>query len=322
MIEKLDKLAQKLNVCSNAKPNHDDVLSEILEVIHVHGQQALMINTSDPKTIVFAEEMPCIHIVEHGEITIRILGENDPVTVKSGQLALLLQGNTHQVDYGGADEFTRLDKVNKQANNHNTAKHERINTSQCFWGSFSMYSDLAESILRGLPKIMVIEDLRQNPIEWLELVCQIIMGETREAKPGAKVMISRLLDLMLIQILRRWADNAETATSWLAGTKDMRISRVITALHRNLAQATIDAMAEISGMSRSSFVVLFEKTIGQKPGAYLRKWRLASAAKLLKFSGATVETISEQVGYASKVAFSRAFCKHYGKSPTMWRNNS
>lgn len=55
--------------------------------------------------------------------------------------------------------------------------------------------------------------------------------------------------------------------------------------------------------------------MGQTPGAYLREWRLTRAAKLLRFSGSTIETISERVGYKSKEAFSRAFRKRFGASP-------
>lgn len=320
MTEKPEILAETPNLKPNAVAARGDVLSEVLDIVHVRGERALMMAPEGPKTIDFPNAMPCIHIVEHGDVTIRIAGEPEPFIVCSNQLALLLHGHAHQADYGEGGPVTHIDKAIEQISNLDVLQFGGSNTTRCFWGSFSLYGDLAESVLSGLPPIIIISDLKQNPIEWLEMGCQIIVDETRGMKPGANVMVSRLLDLMLVQILRRWARDAETAPGWLASAQDERISRAITAMHADCAYDwTIEALADLCGMSRSSFVALFDKVMGQAPGAYLREWRLARSAKLLRYSGATIETISEQVGYTSKEAFSRAFRKRFGKSPSMWR---
>lgn len=150
------------------------------------------------------------------------------------------------------------------------------NTTRCFWGRFSVYGDLAERVSTGVPPIIILNDLKQQPIEWLEMSCQFIVDETRGGRPGANVMVSRLFDLMLVQILRHWARDAESAPGWLSSTQDKRISCAITAIHTDSAYDwTIEALAGLCGMSRSSFVALFEKVMGQAPGVYLREWRLA-----------------------------------------------
>lgn len=320
MTEKPEKLAQTPNLKPDAGAGGGDVLSEVLDIVHVRGERALMMAPEGLQTIDFPNAMPCIHIVEQGEITIRIADEPDPFIIGSNQLALLLHGHAHQVDYGEGGRVTHIDKVVDQFSNLDGLQFGSSNTTRCFWGSFSLYGALAESVLSGLPPVIILSDLKQDPIEWLEMGCQIIVDETHGKKPGANVMVSRLLDLMLVQILRRWARDGETAPGWLASAQDERISRAITAMHVDCAYDwTIEALADLCGMSRSSFVVLFEKVLGQAPGAYLREWRLTRSAKLLRFSGATIETISEQVGYTSKEAFSRAFRKRFGKSPSMWR---
>lgn len=320
MTAKPEILAETSNLMSDVFREHSDVLSEVLDIVHVRGERALMMAPEGPKTITFPNAMSCIHIVEHGEITIRIAGEPESVIVGSNQLALLLHGHAHQVDYGEGGHVTHIDKAIDQISNLDALQFGSSNTTRCFWGSFSLHSDLAESVLSGLPPVIILRDLKQNPIEWLEMGCQIIVNETHGKQPGANVMVSRLLDLMLVQILRRWASEAETAPGWLASVQDERISRAITAMHKDAAYDwNIEALADLCGMSRSSFVALFEKVMHQAPGAYLREWRLARSAKLLRYSGATIETISEQVGYASKEAFSRAFRKRFGKSPSTWR---
>jgi AraC-like DNA-binding protein len=320
MTGKLDTLADTSNL--HAVAGRGDILSEVLDIVHVHGERALMMAPEAPQTIRFPNAMPCIHIVEHGEITIRFEGQPEPVTVGANQLALLLQGHAHQVDYGDGGDLTHIDEAIAQVGNTNTLQHDNNNATRCFWGSFSLYGDLAESVLKGLPPVIIIGDLKQDPIDFLEMVCQIILEEMQENRPGANAMVSRLLDLMLVQILRRWARNAETAPGWLASAQDERISRAVAAMHEDSAYDwNIEGLADLCGMSRSSFVALFEKVMGQAPGAYLREWRLTRAAKLLRYSGATIEIISDQVGYTSKEAFSRAFRNRFGKSPSTWRSS-
>jgi len=320
MTEKLDTLADTSNL--HAVAERGDILSELLDIVHVHGERALMIAPEGPQTVSFPNAMPCIHIVEHGEITIRIKGEPKPVTVGSNQLALLLHGHAHQVDYGDGGNLIHIDKAIAQVGRTGKLQLGNNNATRCFWGSFSLYGDLAETVLSGLPPIIIIGDLKEDPIDFLEMVCQIIIDELQENRPGADAMVSRLLDLMLVQILRRWARNAETAPGWLASAQDERISRAVAAMHEDSAYDwNIEGLAHLCGMSRSSFVALFEKIMGQAPGAYLREWRLTRAAKLLRYSGATIDTISEQVGYTSKEAFSRAFRNRFGKSPSTWRSS-
>jgi AraC-like DNA-binding protein len=321
MTEKPESLAESPNQRFGELARRGDVLSEVLDIVHVHGERAAVIAPQGPQTISFPNAMPCLHIVEHGEIVIQIEGELETYTVKANQLALLLQGHAHHVRYGDGGPETFIDNALEQHSRPSTQQFGTGNTVKCFWGSFSFYGDLAESVLNGLPSIIVIRDLKQDPIEWLAFSCQIILDEKREKNPGANVMVSRILDLMLVQILRRWARDAQMSPGWLASAQDERISRAVTAIHENAAYNwSIEALSDLCGMSRSSFVTLFEKVMRQAPGAYLREWRLARSAKLLRFSGATVETISEQVGYTSKEAFSRAFRKRFGKSPSKWRS--
>lgn len=320
MTQKPENLADTPNLPSDAFVGRGDVLSEVLDIVHVHGERALMMAPEGPQTVSFPNAMSCIHFVEHGEIKIQVEGEPEPYVVGSNELALLLRGHAHRVDYGDGGNVTDIGSVLEHISTSSALQFGASNTVRCFWGSFSLYGDLATSVLSGLPAIIIIRDLKNDPMEWLEMGCQIILDETRGKQPGANVMVSRLLDLMLIQVLRRWARDAEAAPGWLASAQDERISRAVTAMHKDSAYDwNIEELAALCGMSRSSFVALFDKLMGQAPGAYLREWRLARAAKLLRYSGATIEIISQQVGYTSKEAFSRAFRNRFGKSPSTWR---
>jgi AraC-like DNA-binding protein len=52
---------------------------------------------------------------------------------------------------------------------------------------------------------------------------------------------------------------------------------------------------------------------------YLARWRMQRAARLLADGRQTVAAVAARVGYESEAAFSRAFKKLVGDSPSGWR---
>jgi AraC-like DNA-binding protein len=63
----------------------------------------------------------------------------------------------------------------------------------------------------------------------------------------------------------------------------------------------------------------FTQILGYPPIQYLTRWRMQLAAKRLNESDAKVASIAQEVGYDSEAAFSRAFKKFSGRSPSEWR---
>ena len=72
-------------------------------------------------------------------------------------------------------------------------------------------------------------------------------------------------------------------------------------------------------MSRSAFSERFKTLIGEPPLSYLSRWRLHSAARLLRLTNAKLGHVARRVGYESEVAFHRAFKRALGASPGEYR---
>jgi transcriptional regulator GlxA family with amidase domain len=133
-------------------------------------------------------------------------------------------------------------------------------------------------------------------------------------------MISRVLDLLFIQVLRAWAARPDATAGWLTGAMDPVIGDVITSIHANPAQPwTIERLAGKSNLSRSAFAERFARRVGIPPAAYRAQVRLESAADLLQYTTESLRAIASEVGYDSEAAFSRAFSKRYGMPPSKWR---
>src|SRR5437588_11756666 len=75
---------------------------------------------------------------------------------------------------------------------------------------------------------------------------------------------------------------------------------------------TASTLATCVAMSRSAFSARFRRVIGEPPMRYLTRYRLARAADRLRTSGESLVDIALQTGYASDVALSKAFKRHFG----------
>jgi AraC-like DNA-binding protein len=82
---------------------------------------------------------------------------------------------------------------------------------------------------------------------------------------------------------------------------------------------TINKLAEVAGMSRSSFAQRFKEVVGIPPLTYLMDYRLRLAARYLRLQQNSISRISGLVGYASDSTFSQAFKRVYGISPKAYR---
>jgi AraC family transcriptional regulator len=82
---------------------------------------------------------------------------------------------------------------------------------------------------------------------------------------------------------------------------------------------SIEALAEIAGLSPPHFCRMFKKCTGMTPHQYVTKTRLEHAQRLLEQSDLPVGLVSEQLGFASQSHFSRLFHKFSGQTPSQYR---
>lgn len=85
---------------------------------------------------------------------------------------------------------------------------------------------------------------------------------------------------------------------------------------------TVELLARAVGLSRAAFARRFEGASGMTPLRYLTQYRMLLAARLLQDSDASVAEIAARVGYESEFAFSRAFKRHHGSPPAVFRRRA
>ena len=134
-------------------------------------------------------------------------------------------------------------------------------------------------------------------------------------------MLDRLLDLLLISVLRSWFDRPEAeAPAWYRAHGDPVVGQALRLLHENPDYPwTVASLAEKIGLSRAALARTFTNLVGAPPMTYLTEWRLTIAADLLRQPEATLDAVSHQVGYSNGFALSTAFKRVRGVSPQEYR---
>jgi AraC-like DNA-binding protein len=150
----------------------------------------------------------------------------------------------------------------------------------------------------------------------LSTLVQLVSDESRAARPARDMVLSRLLEVLLIEALRSTGDEA-AAPGLLRGIADERLAAAIRCIHAHPEQPwTVVQLAKEAALSRSAFFTRFQRAVGMAPMAYLLTWRMALGKKLLQQKTGGVAEVAQQVGYGSASAFSVAFTRHVGLPPT------
>ena len=149
---------------------------------------------------------------------------------------------------------------------------------------------------------------------------RLLSAELGAQRPGAGAIVDRLIDVLFVQVLRGWLD-AEPEQPVVAdsASRSARFGGVVAHARHPEHPWTIDDLAGRTAVSRATMSRRFTSLVGDPPLAYLTRWRMDLAARWLRETDEPLESIAASVGYSSAFAFSRAFSRSRGHSPTAYR---
>jgi AraC-like DNA-binding protein len=180
-------------------------------------------------------------------------------------------------------------------------------------GAYGMEGEVSRRLLRALPRFVVLtEQELDSPL------IPLLADEIVKDSPGQDAVLDRLLDLLLIAVLRAWFARPEAdPPAWYLGHSDPVVGPALRLLQHNPEHRwTVSELAAASGVSRAAFARRFTGLVGEPPMTFLTGWRLALAADMLREPDATLATVARRVGYSTAFALSTAFKREYGVSPS------
>ncbi|HEX4496207.1 MAG TPA: AraC family transcriptional regulator [Thermoanaerobaculia bacterium] len=190
-------------------------------------------------------------------------------------------------------------------------------TMRMFGGYFRFDRANAQLLARLLPSVVHIR--REEPgATRLRRVVELIGEEADAHRPGRDLILERLVEVLLVEALRfRSASAAREEQGLLAGLADPMLARALREIHVDVARRwTVEELARTAGMSRAVFAERFARTIGMPPMQYLLEWRMALAKDMLRGERPSLAEVAERIGYQSASAFSTAFARLTGRSPS------
>lgn len=302
-------------------PSYSDPLGETLHLLRLTGTLYCRSELTAPWGIDLPPFEGCmlIHIITAGECWLEVPGMEARL-LRQGSVALVPHGTGHclrsspeaaaeplfdipveQVSeryeimrHGGGGEFTHL---------------------TC--GVVRLDHAAAEHLTAQLPKIIQVDSWDDDEGSWLQSTLRFITREARELRPGGETVITRLADILVIQMIRAWIDSApDSDRGWLAALSDEQVGRALVLMHREPGrQWTVASLAEAVHMSRSGFSARFTKLVGDSVLHYLTQWRMRLARIDLRDASEPLSVLAERYGYESEPAFCRAFKRVFGASP-------
>jgi len=172
----------------------------------------------------------------------------------------------------------------------------------------------ATTLVNLLPEVVVLRGAGASPI--VASALEAMRQESLAARPGGATLMTRLADVIVIEAIRAWIEQADLSSGWLAALRDPQIGRSMAEVHRRPEDAwSVEMMARLAHLSRSQFSHRFGELTGEAPMQYVTKVRMHRAREQLGAERVSISELAARFGYESAPAFARAFKRHTGLSP-------
>jgi AraC family transcriptional regulator, alkane utilization regulator len=315
-----------------------DVLAEMLRAIRLTGSVYLNACFTAPFGIVspkhFDQHTPMahlrhvsiFHLIAAGACSVE-LATGEQRKVSAGDIMLMPFADTHKFWSGQpaqlatADDVVRPGPIKGMWNvNHGGGGAE----TRIVCGFIESSEFLLTPVFRTLPPLLVDRTEDDQVSALIASTVKQILGMTEAAVPGTELMLGRLMELLFVEVLRRYAASLPpSAKGWFAALQDPIVGRALQIMHGDPARRwTVDDLAHQAGSSRTVLAERFNAILGQAPIEYLTGWRMQLAAERIRTGQDSLATIAVDVGYDSEAAFNRAFKRVTGVTPGRWRDSA
>ena len=315
-----------------------DPLSDLLTTVRLTGAvffevaagESWAIGSPSPELLLplilpGADHLIAYHVVTEGRC-VATAPDMQPVLLEAGEVIVFTRGQWHVMSSHAAlrDDPAAADVRHLAATGR---KPFCINlgdgdvSARLVCGYLACHARPFNPLLENLPPVMTMRGQGDGAADWINPFIRFAVAEAAENRAGRDSVLTKLSELMFIDVVRRHLETQPAdQEGWLAGLRDPFIAKALSLLHGDPARAwTLDELARQCGLSRSSLAERFTRRVGQPPMHYLNRWRMQIAAEGLTRGVSNMAGIAAEIGYESEAAFSRAFKKMIGVTPSAWR---
>jgi AraC-like DNA-binding protein len=312
-----------------------DVLAEMLRAVRLTGSVFLNASFSAPFGVLSPKRydartpmahlrhVSVFHLIAAGCCTVEIAtGERH--TVSAGDILLLPFADAHKIWNGDFAEMAFGPDVMRPGPvtglwtvNHGGGG----DMTRMVCGFIESAEFLSAPVFRSLPSLVIDRTGDDRVSALLTSTVKEILVLADAATPGTELMLGRLMELLFVEVIRRYAARLpDSAKGWFKALNDPIVGRALQSVHADAARRwTVEELARAAGASRTVLAERFHVLLGQAPIEYVTGWRMQLAAERLRNGKDSLAAIAAEVGYESEAAFNRAFKRVTGVTPGRWR---
>ena len=298
-----------------------DVLSDILSKVKLSSVVYFKSDFSNP----WGMDVPKgpfaqFHIVTRGQCILRT--KNESIQLFKGDIIVFPFGASHWL---ANDEQSKLykgqDVVQSILSGKSIFEGNNVSTT-LVCGHFEFDKNIDHPFIKELPTLIKISEADIKQFHWLKNITDLVIDEAEKEQSGSNIIVNKLGEILFIHTLRAYIEKNKLKSGFIAAIQDERMSRVLKAIHTSPEKNwQLEKLAQVAGMSRTSFTNRFKMLVGETPFNYVTQWRILQAKELLTENNLSVGQIAIQVGYQSEAAFNRVFKKRVKQTPLKFRHH-
>ncbi|MDL5367513.1 AraC family transcriptional regulator [Xanthomonas sp. NCPPB 2654] len=292
-----------------------DPLSDVVRLLHPRAVFANLISGKGNWAVRYAEYgQPGFCIVLEGTAVLAVDG-HAPVTIGAGDFVLLPTTPAFTLSslVPAPPVFIDPKIVPGGQGERRHGDPDGAPDMRSLGGAFEFDGAHAGLLVSLLPAVVHVRGAGR-----LMQLVQMVGEEYQDRKPGNDYMLSRLVEMLLVEAMR-WTTAGSAPPGLLRGLGDERLALALKQIHGRIDHAwTVGELARAAALSRSTFFERFTRTVGVPPMEYVLAWRMQVAKDLLRRGGSSVAEVAERIGYGSTSAFSVAFSRQVGAPPSRY----
>jgi len=264
-----------------------------------------------------------VHVVQRGGCWLRLSGQRRHIRLRAGDVMLIRGGVGHSISDDPKTKPSPHQKVLDAMPRRSAAlpKARAHETTVVLCAKYLFQHVGPHPLTSLLPPLIHLPAQEAERHVQLQLLLQLLCNEATDAASGTELVVPRLVDSLLVFVVRAWlAGQPVGAGGWFGALRDPAIAQALSLIHeRPESTWSVEELARRVAQSRATFARRFAELVGETPMAYLTRWRICLATKLLSDTALSLEEIAPRVGYETAAAFSRAFRRSLGEAPGRFR---
>jgi AraC-like DNA-binding protein len=298
-----------------------DRLSEVLDLIEVKsvisGGSAVRGHWHTSSAI--EDDLKFIAVVR-GSATLTTDGVDGTVVLLAGDVAVLNQRSWLTLEGGEGDGEAVIVQPPSSGSAISDTDANADDVDILIGGRVDLNPTGRELLLRALPPLAHVGSSSAVGAQ-LRGHVQRLFSEIVADRVGADFAIRQYGQLLVLDVVRGFMQDADMPAGWLKVLTDEKLRPALALIHEQPAKSwSLEDLARASSMSRTTFAQRFRDVAGTPPLAYLINWRMLLAQRELRDGDTRVGSLAFDLGYGSESAFSTAFKRHVGESPSAYRS--